>query len=39
MFQSSPAIAGGCYKLLKIADTSDLVFQSSPAIAGGCYHR
>ncbi len=37
VFQSSPAIAGGCYILSPTLPSQTSLFQSSPAIAGGCY--
>jgi len=37
LFQSSPAIAGGCYADGSNQAAAPQMFQSSPAIAGGCY--
>ena len=37
MFQSSPALTGGCYGIHELIRAQDEVFQSSPALTGGCY--
>ena len=37
MFQSSPALTGGCYGDGPVKDNRLIEFQSSPALTGGCY--
>ena len=37
MFQSSPALTGGCYRLRNAPKGLSTWFQSSPALTGGCY--
>ncbi len=37
MFQSSPALTGGCYGRRTLYPEALSVFQSSPALTGGCY--
>ena len=37
MFQSSPALTGGCYFYPGLEPVALPVFQSSPALTGGCY--
>ena len=37
MFQSSPALTGGCYVANSRVWSSVSLFQSSPALTGGCY--
>ena len=39
LFQSSPALTGGCYACTASASAPARLFQSSPALTGGCYGR
>ena len=39
LFQSSPALAGRCYRLYPEIINDPKMFQSSPALAGRCYNR
>ena len=39
LFQSSPALTGGCYASAPLAVLFVFVFQSSPALTGGCYAK
>ena len=39
LFQSSPALTGGCYDTAASAPRPGCSFQSSPALTGGCYSQ